>query len=373
MIAQPRRKVAHLTSAHPAWDVRIAFRECGTLAAAGYEVVLVAGGDCGQPLPPGVRLRSVRKPRGRFDRMTRTVWDVFVAALRERADVYHFHDPELIGVGLALRALGHAVVFDVHEDIPKDIVDKPWIAPAFRKPIALAAAFVLRVLQKRFSAIVTATPAIARRFNACRTVVVNNYPRLEDLPIEALEERSREDAALYVGSITQLRCIDEMVAAMTHPDLAPNVRLVLAGTFESERVERLVRRMRGWRRVQFLGQCTRPQIKELLASARVGLLLYRAAANHEECLPNKLFEYLGAGLPVIVADSMQCAQIVEHERCGLVVDPLDVRAIASAITWFVQHPGLAQEMGERGRRLVLERYQWSSEAKKLTSLYEQIA
>ena len=367
------RKVAHLTSAHPAADVRIAFRECGTLAAAGYDVVLVAGGDVTQPLPEGVVLRSVPKPRTRAERMTRTVWDVFRAALHENADVYHFHDPELIGVGLALRVLGRKVVFDVHEDIPKDIVDKPWIPAMLRRPFAAGAAAFLRIVQKGFSAIVAATPAIARRFDASRTVVISNYPRLEDLPLDRDDSKPRTNAALYLGSITQLRCIDEMVQAFAQPELPSDARFLLAGTFGDEQLERTVRELPGWDRVTYLGQCTRAQVKDLLAQARVGLLLYRAAANHEECVPNKLFEYLGAGLPVIVADTMQCREIVEEGACGLVVDPTDVSAIAKAITWMIEHPDLAHDMGERGRHLVLERYQWSSEAKKLTSLYSRIA
>lgn len=367
-------KVAHLTSAHPAADVRIAFRECGTLAEAGYDVVLIAAGGSTQPLPDGVVLCSVPKPRGRAERMTRTVWEVFRAALHANADVYHFHDPELVGVGLALRVLGRKVVFDVHEDIPKDIVDKPWIPAALRKPVAFGAAAFLYFIQNGFSAIVAATPAIARRFDPARTVVVSNYPRLEDLPLDEADPKQRTDAALYLGSITELRCIEEMIRAMAQPQVGGRTRLLLAGMFGDEHLARSVRDLPGWDRVEYLGQCNRAEVKALLARARVGLLLYRAAANHEECVPNKLFEYLGAGLPVIVGDTMvECRELVERERCGLVVDPENVSAIAAAIAWMIEHPDLANEMGERGRRVVLERYQWSSEAKKLTSLYSQIA
>ena len=366
-------KVAHLTSVHPASDTRIAYRECATLAQAGYEVVLVAAGPLAE-VPPGVRLHSVSLPRNRFERMTRTIWNVFQAALRERADVYHFHDPELMGVGLALRALGARVVFDVHEDIPQDIIDKPWILPALRRPVSFASDFTLKILQRWYSAIVAATPAIARRFANRRTIVIANYPRIEELPQaagSAFSDRAR--AVVYLGAITELRCITEIVDALCSAKLRPDIRLRLAGHFESELLEHRVRAMSGWQRVDFLGFCRRSEVGGVLGSARAGLLLFRQAANHEEAMPTKLFEYLGAGLPVIISNTLQCSSIVRENRCGIVVDPADANAIAYAMTFLVDNPSTAQAMGERGRQLVREHYQWSSEASKLTRLYAEIA
>ncbi len=364
-------KVAHLTSAHPPGDTRITYRECATLARAGYDVVLIAAGNITQPLPPGVRLRTVPRPHGRFERMTRTVWSVFCAALSENADVYHFHDPELASAGLALRALGARVIFDVHEDIPKDIEDKEWIAPLLRKPLARACAAFLRVLQRAFSGIVTATPGIAQGFRAERTVVVCNYPRLDEFVHAPAAVDARQPAALYLGSITKLRCIEEMVRAMSSPAIG-SARLILAGTFEDDSLESEVRALPGWDRVDYRGQCSRAQVGEMLASARAGLLLFHAAANHEDCMPNKLFEYMAAGLPVVISNTMNCSRIILENQCGLVVNPRDTDAIAAAIAHLTENPALANAMGERGRRLVLERYQWNSEAKKLTQLYAQI-
>lgn len=370
---QSRWKVAHLTSAHPPGDTRITYRECATLAAAGYDVVLIAAGNITQPLPPGVRLRTIPKPKNRFERMTRTVWHVFKAALRERADIYHFHDPELAGAGLALQALGARVVFDVHEDIPKDVIDKPWITPALRKPLAHVTAAVLRILERRFSAIVAATPSIASGFVSDRTVVVCNYPRLEEfVQTTAALGVSREPAAIYLGSITKQRCIEEMVRAMASPSVG-RARMLLAGTFEDEGLERSVRALPGWDRVEFSGQCSRAEVARLLARAQVGLLLFHAAANHEDCMPNKLFEYMAAGLPVLIADTMNCKSIILENDCGLVVDPRDIEAIAAGISYLTENPDVATQMGERGRRLTMEQYQWSSEAQKLTSLYARIA
>lgn len=366
-------KVAHLTSVHSPADTRIAYRECATLAEAGYEVVLVAAGTLASP-PKGVRLHSVPVPKNRIERMTRTVWHVYRAAVDEHADVYHFHDPELMMVGLALRARGARVVFDVHEDIPHDISDKPYIPRVLRKPLAAGSAFFLRSMQRFYSAIVAATPAIARRFGHSKTVIVCNYPRIEELPDAALSDfGQRPRAALYLGSITELRCIEEMVAAMGSKSLAPGIQLCIAGTFENAALEERVRAMPDWKRVEYLGFRHRGEVAQTLSSARVGMLLFRPAANHDEAMPTKLFEYLGAGLPVIISNTMQCSEIVRQYDCGIVVDPFDIDAIARAMSELIDNPVAAQAKGERGRRLVTEQYQWNSEASKLTKLYAEIA
>jgi glycosyltransferase involved in cell wall biosynthesis len=368
-----KQKVAHLTSVHTPSDTRICYRECATLAQAGYDVVLVAPGSAPQ-LPPGVRFHGVPAPRNRLERMTRTVLSVYLAALRERADIYHFHDPELMGVGLLLRARGSRVVFDVHEDIPSDIVDKPWIPKPVRTPIAAFSALALRGLDRGYSAIVAATPAIARRFRHRRTVVVCNYPRIDELPISEQRDFSqRPRAAVYLGSITELRCIDDILAALESPEFGDDMHVVLAGTFESERLERRVKSKPAWSRVDFRGFCPRSGVAAVLGCARAGLLLFRRAANHDEAMPTKLFEYLGAGLPVIISDTMRCSRIVKDYECGIVVDPSDPGGIARAMAYLIDNPLVAQEMGERGRRLVTDRYQWNSEAHKLTKLYAEIA
>lgn len=368
-----KQKVAHLTSVHVPTDTRIAYRECASLAEAGYDVVLIAPGRAPQ-LPAGVRFRGVPAPRNRVERMTRTILSVYLAARDERADIYHFHDPELMGVGLLLRASGARVVFDVHEDIPHDIVDKVWIPAPLRSPLAGTSALVLRALHRWYSAVVAATPAIARRFRHRHTVVVCNYPRIEELPSGGdADFTHRPRSVVYLGSITELRCIDELMAAIDSPAFAEDMRLVLAGTFEDGDLERRAKSNRAWKCVDFRGFCPRSEVAAVLGSARAGMLLFRRAANHEEALPTKLFEYLGAGLPVIISDTLQCSELVSTHGCGIVVDPSDIDAIACAMNFLINNPGTAQAMGERGRRLVMEQYQWKSEANKLTKLYAEIA
>jgi glycosyltransferase involved in cell wall biosynthesis len=86
-----------------------------------------------------------------------------------------------------------------------------------------------------------------------------------------------------------------------------------------------------------------------------------------------MFEYMSSGIPVIASNFPLWRDIIEGNRCGLCVDPLDPRAIASAIDYLVTHPDVARTMGENGRRAVLERYNWAVQANKLTDFYGAIS
>lgn len=344
------------------------------MASEGYDVALVAAGPA-QSLPSGVRHHPVKTPRNRFERFTRTIFEVYRAAREEQADVYHFHDPELIPVGLALRLHGARVVFDVHEDVPRDIETKPWL-PAPLRPITSAiASVVLNSAQRCFDAIVPATPAIARAFHHPKTVIVRNYPRLEDLVSNEQRRRFEERPmiAVYLGSIGVLRGIEQSVAAMTDPRLPLNARLVLAGSFESEALRTKVAAIPGWDRVEMLGKIPRESIPSLLANARMGLVLFQPAPNHDDAMPTKFLEYMAAGLPVIASRSLNAyREIVERYNCGTLVDSTDSTQIAGAMCELFENPDKARAMGERGREAMTGQYEWASEARNLVSLYREM-
>jgi hypothetical protein len=170
-------RVAHLTSVHPSSDVRIFVKECQSLAAAGYEVFLVATGKERRPgkeqmLAGGVHLITVAKPRNRMERATRTAWSILMVSRRLRADVYHFHDPELIPIGILLKLLGNHVIYDVHEDVPRQILDKDWIHPLVRMPFAWLASVAESLAGRILDATVPVTDTIAARFPPASTVIV---------------------------------------------------------------------------------------------------------------------------------------------------------------------------------------------------------
>lgn len=366
-------KVVHLTSVHRPFDIRIFHKECKTLAEAGYEVVLVVPHDRDEVVD-GVRIRAVPKPGGRRERMTRAVWRVYRTALHGDAQVYHFHDPELILVGLLLKLRGKQVVWDIHEDLPRQVLTKHWIPGGLRRIVSKAAEAVESFCELGFDAIAAATPVIAHRFTQKKTFNIQNFPVLhESADFKAEPYTERDPIVVYVGGIGAIRGAREMVAAMDLLPRASHARLALAGVFSPPGLEAELQRIPGWKRVEFVGWRSQNEVKELLAESRVGLVLFHPAPNHTEAQPNKLFEYMVAGIPVIVSDFPLWRDIVEKVGCGLLVDPLKPRAIAESIQWILEHPQQAEAMGKRGQAAVVAQYNWDTEAQKLLELYKRLA
>src|SRR5262249_46636175 len=129
----------------------------------------------------------------------------------------------------------------------------------------------------------------------------------------------------------------------------------------------------GWNRVDYRGTVPRATIPSLLAAARMGLVLFQPAPNHDHAMPTKFFEYMAAGLPVVASRTLEAYRdIVTEHRCGLLVDPTNVGDIAAAMTRLFTDPGEAAEMGARGRDAVFGRYEWANEARNLLGLYKEL-
>ncbi|HOM11522.1 MAG TPA: glycosyltransferase family 4 protein [Spirochaetota bacterium] len=360
-----RIKVAHLSSAHPPADTRIFYKECRTLAQAGYEVVLIIPHDRDE-IVNGVRIRAVSKPTSRFDRMMSTVREVYRAALEEDAIIYHFHDPELIPVGILLKNKGKKVIYDVHEDLPRQVLTKPWIKPFLRRVVGAGAQAVEKFCAHYFDRIITVTSTIAERFPENKTTIVHNYPILEEFAgTDFIPYQKRNPLVVYVGGITVIRGIKEMVNAMNLIPETLGARLVLAGKFSPPALENDVSSMAGWSNVEYLGWQSRDEVADLLSKARIGLVLLHPTLNYMDAFPIKMFEYMAAGIPVVASNFPLWRKIVSEIGCGLVVDPLNPQAIADAVQWLLAHPVEAELMGKRGQDAVIKKYNWHTEAQNL--------
>ena len=367
----PPKKIAHLTTAHSPFDVRIFHKECKSISRAGYNVTLIACHERDET-KDGIQIRAVPKSSGRLSRMIRGVWAVYREAVHLDADLYHFHDPELLPAGLLLRMRGKMVVYDAHEDVYADVARKHYIPSAFRHLLATAIGLFETLCARTFSAVIAATPTIARRFVSGKRprVVVSNYPVLEEFQTTApIEWCCRSTAVAYVGLLSEDRCILEITQAMSLLPSSLSATLKLVGNFSPSSFLEQLAAADGWDRTQVLGILDRTAVAEVLADVRAGLVVLKPTPAFIDSLPIKMFEYMCAGIPVIASNFPGFGDIVNGAKCGLLVDPDDPRTMAQAIEFVLTHPQDAEEMGRRGREAVVAKYNWTGEERKLIELY----
>jgi glycosyltransferase involved in cell wall biosynthesis len=359
-------RVCHFSSVHPRYDTRI-MKMCRSLALAGFEVHFVVADGKPDETIENVHITSVTaKSTNRFSRMTAVVSAVYRKALSLNCDLYHFHDPELLFSGLKLKRKNYRVIYDSHEDAPRDILSKSYIW----KPLRLFLSFFVEQSEKyvcpKLTMVISATPFIRDRFVKINrnTEVINNYPEVEELNSN-VEWKDKKDHVCFIGGINVERGIYEIVDAM----IGTRATLELAGEFESEAIFKKASSSEGWQKVQFHGHVNRRKAREILMSCKAGLVTYHAHLNHVNAQPNKIYEYMSASVPVIASDFPLWKSMIILDRFGLCVNPMDPGDIAEAVSYLLDNPEIASEMGRNGRRAVEEKYNWDIEAKKLKEIY----
>jgi glycosyltransferase involved in cell wall biosynthesis len=362
-------KVCMITSVHKLYDTRIFYKECKSLLSIADEVNIIVQHEKDEKIE-GINICAIDVPKNRRERIKIGMIQLYRKALQCNADIYHFHDPELIPVGLRLKKNGKKVIYDVHEDLPRDIYYKPWIPKCFKPLLSRIAEKIEAFAAKRFDAVITSTPYIAQRFNKYTDLVVDvkNYPLItEDINPVSWTEKDRK-VCFISSNFVIVRAIREVIKAMQ----MVNGNLTLAGNLTDEALKRELSAEPGWKQVNLLGWVNRQQVVETMKKSVAGLSLYYPTATNSYAIPTKMFEYMMAGIPVIASNLPYESEIINKHHCGICVDPFSPEQIAEAMNWILDNPKEAEQMGLNGRRAVETEYNWKTEELKLLSLYRDL-
>ena len=363
-------KIVQLSSVHISSDTRIFHKICKSLVNNGYEVDLIIQ-HTKDEIVNGLNIKSLPIAKKKSDRFFIIIPKIIkILFTYKRGTIIHFHDSELIPIGIILKIIGYKVIYDVHEDVPKTIFEKEWIFKPLRRLIALIAALFEVIGTIFFDATIVVTESIGKRFLK-PTILIQNYPILNQRLTKYISQKKRHNL-FYVGSISEVRGIKEMLEAACLVNQEIPIQFKIAGFFASKTIENKIISSKLWKKIDFVGHIDRLELQEIAESSFIGLVIFHPIPNHIEAQPNKLFEYMQYGLPIVGSRFSLWEEIVEKNNCGILVDPLNTKEIAEAIKWLYNHPEEAKKMGENGRKAVIEKYNWHTEEKKLIKLYEAI-
>lgn len=367
-----KTRVCHLTSVHNSDDTRVFHKECVSLARAGYDVTLVAPGESRED--EGVHVVGVgEKPAGSLRRILSTFpKHAYETALALDCELYHLHDPELLPFALRLKKHGKTVVFDSHEFYAMQLQCRGYIPKPCKKAVsALYGAYEASVFQKLDAVIIPCTSYGKNPFEnrAKRTVILDNLPDIDRFPPPEKPYADAENAVGYVGSLTAARGVTNLVRACA----LAGARLRLAGPILPSYLDEL-KRMPEFSCVDYAGAIPYDAVPEYCRHFAVGMATLLNIHQYvcTDNLPTKVFEYMGAGLPSIVSDTLSARELEAEFGCCVCVDPDKPEEIAAAIRLLLDDPERRALMGERGYGALQSRFNWQTEAKKLLTLYEEL-
>ncbi|TYO96449.1 glycosyltransferase [Desulfallas thermosapovorans] len=362
---------------HSCHDVRVSVKQAASLAKK-YDVELHAIGDFKFARKNGVKLFGLPKSKRLYTRPLN--WcRLLVRALRARAGLYHFHDPELIPVGLVLRLLGRKVIYDVHEDYPDAILHKTWIPGWARKLVSRVFNFVEKKSASFFNAVVLAESGYQESFKNVKTTKVEilNYPLYKANTMERPVEVHGRVNLIYAGNISAIRGAVEMVEALhILRSAAVNAHLYLVGPVNQPglqvKLNELARTYGLQDHITMTGLVSHDQVYQYYRYAHIGLGLLYPVDNFLKSLATKIFEYMAVGLPMVVSDFPGWKKLLGEVKAGVTANPLDPKEIAVQIKYLVDNPQIRADMAMAGRKAFEERFNWLTEEKKLLGLYEKL-
>ena len=382
-----------LKSAHA--DVR-GIRTASTLAEAGCTVSFVdIVGDIVQVSEEqigGVYLRHVRVPDAFFAthfKKRAFFWSTFmflrgiVQLIQTPADVYHALDlPALPACYIAAKLHRKPLIYDAYElPLATHAVAKlsksRYLLRALLSPL-------LKVIIPDCAGIITVSPPIVEVFRNdyhCQNVtLIRNIPCYQEVSKsdrirQYLGLDSQDRIALYQGYLQPDRSLDALVCAA--PFLDQDIVIVMMGedrTGTQAQLETLIEKEGVADRVKIVPPVPYTELLDWTASADIGLTVYTPdySKNVQMMLPNKFFEYLMSGLPVLTSSLESIAEIVKDYQVGQIVSSLEPQALAAAINTIVADHDALAHMSCNALKAAQSEFCWEQESSKLIHFYRDI-
>ena len=379
-----KQLICHITSAHPLFDNRIFHRECVSLIKSGFDVTLIAPSPS-KSIVEGIEIIPL-PIMTRFTLLRRLVipWLAANIALKTNADLFHFHDPELIP---AMRWLSKRtkkpVIWDAHESYSDTILKFNFARfPHFGKIFIKYFDYLeIYSCKNDFAGVVTITEKMALRYQKEKipTCILSNYFDIQNIQFPPHIQKSEKPRIINTGSLFLERGVLEMADAFLLSQKEIECQIALWGNFQrpqlAEEIRKRILRNDSISTSDVLIDGPYPWktlVEELIPTGWVGCLLFDLS-DYNSCIahPNRLFEYWANGIPVIANKGTEGARIVQEVGGGIVIDTISPQNISTAFIKLLKDPNLATEMGNAGRKAIENKYNWDNIFPNLLNFYSE--
>lgn len=370
-------KICMLTTGHSALDDRIFYKEALSLKKAYDDITIIAPDENHEYVQDGIRIIGITKP-GSIKERFKIVDELVKRAVEINADVYHFHDFEIIyKVNKIKKYLPNAkIVYDVHEHYP-DMVRMSRKVPAILKPLAVWLVDKTELhISKKFNYIITADDAVKERFKHINenTDVIYNFSEFE---LKTPVNYEKEFDVIYQGGITLERGVFELVKAIEiAKQTKNNIKMIFVGPFgdegAKEKVFNYIKEKKLGENIKFIGKIPHKDVEGYIRRSKIGVVTLLPLPKYFKNIPIKQFEYMSCGIPVIGSDLPPIKKFLTSYNSGIIVDPTNPKQISNAIVKLINNPELCEELGNNGIRAVTKEYNWSKMETKLIDLYKKI-
>lgn len=364
-------KVCHISTVHGAFDDRIFQKECKALSDNNYDVSFIVSHDK-EEIVDGVHINPLPMNDSRIYRFFKKKRLAYHKALDVNADIYHIHDPELISIALKLKKHGKKIVYDVHEDVPVQILNKEWLGNLFlRKLVSHFFNSYEKSSAAKFDGICTVTEDIKNKFSMNkRTVLVRNLPVIGIIDkVQRMDiQKSDKFIVIYAGGLTSIRGIKEIIQAVGL--LKGKAELWIMGKWDNNDFKDECMKEDGYNYTKYIGFKPLEEVYSYMKAADLGICTLHPTENHLTSWPVKAFEYMACGLPILMSDFPYWMQTFKDVACF--TNPMEPEEIADKIIYIMNNEEERSNMGKTNMSIVHSNFSWESEQSKLFKLYDEI-
>lgn len=368
-------KVCIMTSVHISNDTRIYFKELQSLFKANYEIIYIAPQTSVLP-KVNFQVIDFKKPSSRFKRFF-SPFKMYRIAKKIKADIYHFHDPELIITGILLKMFNKVkVIYDVHEDYPSYMLQKEYIYKPFRKFFAIFMSIFNKIADMFFDGIITADEDVLNKFKNQHKICLYNFPDYDNFILSKIPLKKKYDL-IYPGSVSLAILHNIANLVKTIQSDKKDISVLIVSSFNIPGKQKTAEKIfieSGVLRDNFhlINRVPYSKVCYYMELSRIGLIPLPMTLKFQKNIPTKMFEYLYAGIPIVSNDLKPVKNFLGKQEFCIIHNFDNLEILSKSILRLLKDENLLNTYIKIERNIAIDNYNWSTQAEKLKLFYKEI-